>query len=93
MERNLSWNDAWHKIQDIIDSLDDKDAMLPMLGGQIHRVLDIYYQKQAHADILLDIVENIRAAMVAVDEQMEDEEDEEEDSRQMSEDDEVKGNA
>lgn len=93
MERNLSWSDAWDKIQNIIDSLEDEDAMLPMLGGQIHRVLALYYEKEAHTDILLDIVQNIRAAMVAVDEQMEDEEDEGEDSRQMSEDDEVKGNA
>ena len=93
MERNLSWNDAWHKIQDIIDSLEDEDAMLPMLGGQIHRVLDFYYKKEGHADLLLDLVEQIRAAMVAVDEQMENEEDEEEDGRQISEDDEVKGNA
>ena len=93
MERNLSWSDAWDKIQNIIDSLEDEDAMLPMLGGQIHRVLGFYYNREGHAELLLDLVEQIRAAMVAVDEQMEDEEDEGGDGRQMSEDDEVKGNA
>jgi hypothetical protein len=63
MERNLSWNDAWEKINQALEGLDDEDKMLPMLESHISYILECYYKKEGHAALLIGMVETVRSVL------------------------------
>jgi hypothetical protein len=60
MERNLSWSEAWENINKTIESVKDEGDMLPLLEGNISYVLQCYYKQEGYAEILLNMVDNIR---------------------------------
>lgn len=59
MERNLSYDDAWKQMFNILETLKDEDDMLPLLEGQIGYVLDVYYKRKCHLEMLLNMSRHI----------------------------------
>ncbi len=65
MERNLSWSEGWKEINKVLESLKDEDDMLPMLESHVGYVLDVYYKREAHAEMLLDTASTVMSLIAA----------------------------
>ncbi len=64
MIRDLPYDKAWEQTYTVLETLEDEDDMLMLLEGQLSYVLDCYYKREAHAELLLDMVERIRDGKV-----------------------------
>ena len=61
-KRILSYSEAWDKINNVIETMEE-DRMLDVLTGHIGYVLFCYYKREGHADMLMDMMMQIRCGL------------------------------
>ncbi len=67
---------TWNAIRDLLEELEEPEAMVAMLEGQLASVLDVHYSEEIHARILIEVVNNVITLIEDVNEEGDKEKDE-----------------
>jgi len=67
---------TWNAIRDLLEELEEPEAMVAMLEGQLASVLDVHYSEEIHARILIDVMSNVITLIEEVNEESDKEKDE-----------------
>ena len=67
---------TWNAVRDLLEELEEPEAMVAMLEGQLASVLDVHYSEEIHARILIDVMSNVITLIEEVNEESDKEKDE-----------------
>lgn len=66
-KKKLNFQEAANKCMDAIDALEDKDAIIEVIGSALSYSLATYFKPEIHSEMLLYLVENTRKCIERVD--------------------------